>query len=156
MAENYGRRLTRVRPGVPAPSSEEASHRMRATRQRNTQAELDLQAALDHLGLRYTVDQSPLPELRRRADLLFEPERVAVFVDGCFWHGCPLHGSWPKAHAQWWREKILANRSRDADTDRRLAEAGWKVIRVWSHEMPSTAAERIAVLIRSRNRGPLG
>jgi DNA mismatch endonuclease, patch repair protein len=68
---------------------------------------------------------------------------VAVFVDGCFWHGCPEHGSWPKANADWWREKILANRRRDADTDRLFANAGWRVIRIWEHEMPGDAADRV-------------
>ena len=81
--------------------------------------------------------------MRRRADLVFPGKRVAVFVDGCFWHACPEHASWPKANADWWREKILANQRRDRDTDRRLAEAGWHVIRIWEHESPAIAADRI-------------
>jgi DNA mismatch endonuclease (patch repair protein) len=90
-----------------------------------------------------------LPGLRRRADLVFGTARVAVYVDGCFWHGCPVHGTWPKANAEWWRTKIEANRNRDADTDRRMNEAGWLVIRVWEHE-GAGAADRIEAAVRSK------
>ena len=122
---------------------------MRAARQRNTTAEVLLRAELDRLGLSYLVDQCPLPSLRRRADVLWAAERVAVFVDGCFWHGCPIHGTWPKQNADFWKEKIEANQRRDADTDRRLTEARWTVIRVWEHEDPAAAAERIASVVWS-------
>jgi DNA mismatch endonuclease (patch repair protein) len=87
---------------------------------------------------------------RRRADVIFPRVGVAVFVDGCFWHGCPEHASWPKANADWWREKIEANRARDRDTDRRLAEAGWTVVRVWEHEDPTTAADRVESAVRRK------
>jgi DNA mismatch endonuclease (patch repair protein) len=95
------------------------------------------------------VDQK-LPNLRRRADLLFARARVAVFIDGCFWHGCPEHGTWPRANAAWWREKIDSNRRRDADTDRRLEEAGWLVVRVWEHDDPVDAAGAIEEAVRAR------
>jgi DNA mismatch endonuclease (patch repair protein) len=75
---------------------------------------------------------------------------VAVFVDGCFWHGCPQHASWPKANAEWWRTKIESNRARDRETDDRLDEAGWISIRVWSHERPENAADRIAAIVDER------
>jgi DNA mismatch endonuclease (patch repair protein) len=68
-----------------------------------------------------------------------------VFVDGCFWHGCPIHGSWPRANADWWRAKIEANRRRDLDTDRRLEAMNWTPIRIWSHEPAADAARRIAL-----------
>jgi DNA mismatch endonuclease, patch repair protein len=123
---------------------------MRATRQRNTKAELDLQAALDQIGLQYTVDRSPLPQLRCRADILFASERVAVFVDGCFWHGCPDHGTWPKQNGTWWRTKILKNRSRDADTDYHLQQVGWLALRVWEHDDASQAARRILEVLDHR------
>jgi DNA mismatch endonuclease (patch repair protein) len=96
------------------------------------------------MGLRYRVDRAPIRGLRRRADIVFSAARVAVFVDGCFWHGCPDHGTWPKSNAAWWREKIEANKSRDADTNARLAQAGWRVIRVWAHDDPQVAAREVA------------
>jgi DNA mismatch endonuclease, patch repair protein len=73
---------------------------------------------------------------------------VAVFVDGCFWHGCPLHATWPKANGKFWRAKILGNQERDQDTDKRLRADGWKVVRVWAHEPPERAAGRIAKIVK--------
>jgi DNA mismatch endonuclease (patch repair protein) len=75
---------------------------------------------------------------------------VAVFVDGCFWHGCPTHGTWPKSNAEWWRAKIEANRARDVDTDARLTTGGWVAVRVWEHEAPTSAADRIEQILKSR------
>jgi len=82
---------------------------------------------------------------------------VAVFVDGCFWHGCPEHASWPKSNADFWRGKIETNRSRDADTDQRLNALGWKTVRIWEHEDAREAADRIAELVdaRKKNGAPL-
>jgi DNA mismatch endonuclease (patch repair protein) len=87
--------------------------------------------------------------LRRRADVVFPRRRVAVFVDGCFWHGCPEHATSPKHNAEWWKEKLAANVRRDRDTDRRLSEAGWLVFRIWEHEDPRTAADRIERALRA-------
>lgn len=122
---------------------------MQTTRRRDTPAEVALRSALHRLGLRFRVAY-PLPGLRRSADVAFPRRRVAVFVDGCFWHGCPVHGTWPKQNAEWWRAKIEANQRRDADTDRRLAEAGWLVIRVWQHEDAEAIAREIAVAVSAR------
>jgi len=133
---------------VPPASSEAALHRMKATRQRNTRAESALQQALEALGLTFETDVRLLQGSTRRADIVFTQERVAVFADGCFWHGCPIHGTWPKRNAAFWQHKIETNKLRDADTDARLAEAGWTVIRVWEHEDPTEAAEGIARVIR--------
>lgn len=83
---------------------------------------------------------------------MFTRTKVAVFVDGCFWHGCPEHGLQPKTNADWWRAKLERNQERDQDTDRRLREAGWLPIRVWEHEDPTEAAERVAVVVRKRRR----
>jgi DNA mismatch endonuclease (patch repair protein) len=105
--------------------------------------------------MRFRIHRRPLPELRREADILFPGARVAVFVDGCFWHGCPQHASWPKANADWWRTKIESNRARDRETDDRLAEAGWLSVRVWSHELPEDAADRVVAVVENR-RGTLG
>lgn len=131
---------------------------MRTTRQRDTVAELALRRALSRLGLRYRLQQAPLAGLRRRADLVFGPARVAVFVDGCFWHSCPLHATQPKANAAWWRAKLAANRRRDADTNRRLEAAGWRVVRVWEHELRTpaaaeAAARRVAGVVRRARKG---
>jgi DNA mismatch endonuclease (patch repair protein) len=91
-----------------------------------------------------------LPGLRREADICFPRARVAVFVDGCFWHCCPQHGTLPKANADWWREKLAANKTRDRDTDARLEAAGWLPIRVWEHEQSEVAAARISKVVRRR------
>jgi len=123
---------------------------MRATPQTGTACELRLRSAIFRLGLRYRVNVRPIPGIRRSADVVFPRLRIAVFVDGCFWHGCPKHGTWPKANAEFWREKILQNRRRDRDTDRRLRKAGWTVIRVWEHEDMNSAAKRVLRAVRLR------
>lgn len=142
----------RNRPDVPPPSSPEAHHRMRATRQKGTKAEERLKQALEGLDVPFDVDVIVIPGLRRRADFAFAQAQVAVFVDGCFWHGCPIHGTWPKQNAEFWRDKIETNRRRDADTDRRLAENGWASVRVWEHEDMLSAAERILDVVVHRQR----
>lgn len=136
------------RAGVPKPSSIEARNRMRANRSRDTTPETELRSLLHRRGLRFRVDISPIPGVRRRADLVFPGARVAVFVDGCFWHGCPLHATWPKANADFWREKIETNRRRDEDTNRKFTEAGWTVVRVWEHEDVEAASLRIVEMVR--------
>jgi DNA mismatch endonuclease (patch repair protein) len=117
---------------------------MQAARRRDTAAEELLRAELTRLGLTYLVDEPPLPGLRRRADIVFPDERIAVYVDGCFWHGCLTHGTWPKANAEFWRGKIEANRNRDADTSERLTREGWRVMRFWEHDDPVKAALAVA------------
>ena len=92
----------------------------------------------------------PLPSTRRRADLAFVGAKLAIFVDGCFWHACPLHGTWPKANAVWWREKILGNVARDRDTDAKLKAVAWKVLRFSEHEHPVHAAAVVAATVRTR------
>lgn len=116
---------------------------MQAVKRRDTKPELLLRSELHRRGLRFFVDRAPLPKMRRRADLVFPRKKVAVYVDGCFWHGCPIHGTWPKNNAEWWRAKIEGNQARDRDTDKRLVDAGWTVIRVWEHE-GLIAADRVA------------
>ena len=141
-------------PKNPTPSSKAARNRMKAAKQRDTAPEMALRSAIHRRGLRYRVDANLIEGLRRRADVVFRPIKVAVFVDGCFWHGCPVHGTWPKANAEFWREKIEGNRKRDADTNHRLTKAGWLVIRVWEHEDPEEAAEKICEIVRKRRGEP--
>ncbi|HEX5054170.1 MAG TPA: DNA mismatch endonuclease Vsr [Planctomycetota bacterium] len=123
---------------------------MRNTPRRDNSVELALRREAFALGLRYRVDAPVLPGLRRRADLLFRSARVAVFVDGCFWHVCPRHASWPKANADWWRRKLKGNVERDRDTDRRLRREGWRVLRIWEHEDPVVAARKVLRAVRGR------
>lgn len=123
---------------------------MRAQRRRDTKAELLIRSELWRRGLRYRVDGPPLPGMRRRADVVFTRARVAVFVDGCFWHRCPDHATIPKANRSWWIEKLDANVARDRDTDAQLGDVDWLVIRVWEHEDPVRVADRIEQAVRAR------
>ena len=124
-------------------SSEGVRRSMRANKGRDTKPELRIRSAVHALGMRYHVNARPLPQLRRTADLLFTKARIAVFVDGCFWHGCPEHHSVSKTNADYWAEKVRTNRLRDAATDQALREAGWSVVRIWEHEPVESAANRI-------------
>lgn len=131
-------------------SSAGVRSRMQQQRTRDTQPELTVRRALHSMGLRYRVDRPPLQNLRRRADIVFSSAKIAVFIDGCFWHGCPDHGRrQTQANSKYWAEKIERNKARDADTDRRLMTEGWTVIRVWEHEDAVDAAARIARLVRA-------
>lgn len=127
---------------------------MQRTRRKDTTPELALRRELHRRGLRYRVEQRVLPDVRRRADIIFPRARVAVLVDGCFWHRCPIHRSEPKANALFWHEKLDANVARDRDTDRRMAAAGWTVLRVWEHEAPLEAADRVEAVVREQARKP--
>lgn len=135
--------------GVPPASSPDARRRMEASRQKDTAAELALRAAVDALALTYRTEV-PVAGTRRRADLVFEDARIMAFVDGCFWHACPSHRTSPKANSAWWKKKLEDNERRDRDTDRRLHEDGWFVLRFWEHEDPTAAARSIAMVHSSR------
>ena len=136
----------------PIPSSEAALKRMRAAKPRDTAPEKALRSELHKRGLRYRIDVKPVKELNRRADIVFRSAKVAVFVDGCFWHGCLIHGTQAKANAEFWKNKIKQNQVRDEDTNKRLKKAGWRVIRVWEHENPEKASEKIYNIIMKRKR----
>ena len=122
---------------------------MKRQRRRDTAPERALRSLLWRKGLRYRVDVVVVGR-RRRVDIAFLGPKVAVLVDGCFWHGCPEHATSPKSNAVWWRDKLKKNVERDRDTDGELEAAGWRVLRVWEHEDPTEAADRIEVVIRSR------
>jgi len=126
---------------------------MRGNKGRDTRPEMALRSAVHALGLRYRVGVRPLPGLRRTADLVFPRARVAVFLDGCFWHGCPEHCRPASRNAAFWEAKIAGNAARDADTDARLREAGWHVVRVWEHEPPAEAARRVRAAVRGEAGG---
>ena len=123
---------------------------MQSNKSRDTKPELALRSAVHALGLRYRVSAKPLAGLRRTADLVFPRARVAVFLDGCFWHGCPDHHTVATANATFWAEKVRGNWARDRDTDGRLAEAGWVSVRIWEHEDPQEAAQRVQQAVRAR------
>ncbi len=124
---------------------------MRANRHRDTRPELALRSAIHGMGLRFRVNARPLKSVRRTVDIVFPKVKVAVFVDGCFWHGCDEHyRPATGANSDFWHAKIAGNKSRDADTDRKLREEGWTVIRVWEHEAPEDAALRVSDTVRTR------
>lgn len=122
---------------------------MRANRSRDTGPELALRRLLHARGLRYRVDAVVEPSVRSRADLVFRRARVAVFVDGCFWHRCPEHATTPRANAAYWQAKFDRNVARDRRVDQQLAERGWTVVRVWEHEAPAAAADRVEAAVRA-------
>lgn len=116
---------------------------MQRQRRRDSAAELALRSELHRRGMRFYVDRRVDGLPRHRVDILFTRVRLAVYIDGCFWHGCPEHRTNPRANADWWREKIDNNRRRDQRADDRLKELGWEVIRVWEHESAESAADRV-------------
>jgi DNA mismatch endonuclease, patch repair protein len=138
---------------APAASSEAARSTMRANRSRDTGPEMAVRRVLHARGLRYRVDH-PLPfDRRRRADIAFTRAKVAVFIDGCFWHGCPEHGTTPRTNTAFWSEKIARNRARDQDTTERLEKLGWAVLRFWEHSDPLRAAASVACAVGRRLSG---
>lgn len=113
---------------------------MQGNKRRDTTPEMAVRRLVHAGGLRYRVDVKPLPDLNRRADLVFTRAKVAVFIDGCYWHGCPAHGTTSRTNPGYWGPKIASNKARDAETDRLLEAAGWTVIRAWEHDDPATVA----------------
>ncbi|PWK79409.1 T/G mismatch-specific endonuclease [Lentzea atacamensis] len=145
-----------VDPGPAPPASSETTSRvMRRTRRTGTAPELAVRRALHRRGLRYLVDVAPPgTNRRRRVDVLLRGAKIALFVDGCFWHSCPEHGQVPKANREWWEVKLRGVVVRDRDTDLQLAAAGWLVVRVWEHDDPEQVADRVVALVAARVRPP--
>jgi DNA mismatch endonuclease (patch repair protein) len=145
---------SRMRP--PSWASSPAVRRsMVGNRSRDTTPERALRSELHRLGLRFRVDARPVPAIPRRADVVLRGDRVAVFLDGCFWHGCPEHFRAPATNTDYWAAKIAGNRARDASTAVLLEAAGWVVVRAWEHEPTTVAARRVvATLIAIRERRP--
>jgi DNA mismatch endonuclease (patch repair protein) len=135
---------------APPSSSPAATAMGKANRGRDTRPETLLRSALHRRGLRFRIQRRPARDVRTSADIVFGPARVVVFVDGCFWHRCPEHSTIPKANRDWWVDKLERNVERDELTRSALEERGWTVVRIWEHEPPDEAAERIERLVRSR------
>lgn len=133
---------------VPSASSPAVRARFQRQRIRDTAPELALRRELHRRGLRYRVDVPLLGGRRGRADIVFTRIKLAVMIDGCFWHCCPDHGLAPRSNADWWREKLDRNVERDRRTDVELKSRGWQVIRIWEHESSAEAADRIERAVR--------
>jgi DNA (cytosine-5)-methyltransferase 1 len=138
---------------IPAPpaSDKKTQNRMKRQAKRDTKPEVLLRKALSRLGLRYRKEFAPVLGVRTKADIVFPGPKIAVFVHGCFWHGCPEHHRPTKSNTKWWADKIAANKVRDDKTRCALEAAGWTVVRVWEHEPPGEAAARIATLVEFGN-----
>ncbi|MDD9382342.1 very short patch repair endonuclease [Streptomyces sp. ZAF1911] len=135
-------------------SSAARRRNMQAIRSRDTKPERVIRRLVHAKGLRYRVAARPLPDLRRTADLVFRPTKVAVFIDGCYWHGCPEHYVSPKTNPGYWSEKVARNIARDRNTDHQLTEAGWLVLRFWEHEQSDVCAATIAAAVLERRGQP--
>ncbi|MFF7328562.1 DNA mismatch endonuclease Vsr [Streptomyces sp. NPDC008150] len=134
-------------------SSAARRRNMQAIRSRDTKPEWLIRRLVHAQGLRYRVAARPLPDLRRTADLVFRPAKVAVFIDGCYWHGCPEHYVPPKTNSGYWSEKVLRNVTRDRETDQKLREAGWLVLRFWEHQPSAACANEITAAVIARRGG---
>ncbi|MFD3520574.1 very short patch repair endonuclease [Streptomyces sp. NPDC058653] len=126
------------------PSSATVSARMSRQASRDTAPEVAVRKILHAAGLRYRVNV-PVPGMPRRTiDIVFGPAKIAVFLDGCFWHGCPEHATSPKSNAEWWRAKLDKNIARDRETTEHLEAQGWTVLRFWEHEDPEDISQAVA------------
>lgn len=134
----------------PDPTSESVTARMRATRRRDTPAEIGLRRELHSRGFRFRVDAKLTGITHGRPDIAFPTERVAVFVDGCFWHSCPKHKTKPKANSEWWALKLQANEARDRRLDQELRSQGWVVVRIWEHDDSGVAAATVISAVTAR------
>lgn len=124
-----------IRSRAPVASSTVVRKVMQANKSQDTAPELLLRSALHRAGLRYRKNLRPEPSLKCKADVVFPRARICIFIDGCFWHGCPEHFHLPKKNAEWWHEKVIDNRARDKKKAEALIALGWEVIRIWEHEL---------------------
>lgn len=132
-------------------TAETTRRAMQGNRSRDTKPELALRSILHRRGLRFRVATRPIPDIRRTADVVFTRAKVAVFVDGCFWHKCPIHYRQPGSNVDYWVAKIKRNLNRDSEIDALLEESGWSVIRVWEHDDPEQAARRVMRCVAERH-----
>lgn len=137
-----------VNPGYPQPSTPAAASAMRGNRKRDTRPEMRLRSALHRHGLRFRVHRQVVAgSITVRPDVVFGPARTAVFVDGCFWHACPDHGTSPRSNSWYWTPKLERNKRRDQLVDEALDIAGWSVVRIWEHEELVEAVTRVMVAL---------
>lgn len=141
-----------VRARAPQASSPRVRHLMQSVRQGGTDPEAKLHSELRQRGLQPATDTRPVKALRITPDFVFVEERVCVFVDGCFWHGCPEHFTLPSSNSAWWREKLAETTRRDQRQSANLTKAGWLVLRVWEHESLADAADSVAEAITARSQ----
>lgn len=135
--------------GVGSWASSPAARKvMQANRSRDTSIEWAVRRIAHSHGMRYWVNAWPESDIRRTADMVFFGTRVAVFIDGCFWHGCEAHYARLKPNAGYWSEKVERNRQRDLETSALLSQRGWTVLRFWEHEDPSAVADGIEAIVR--------
>ncbi len=135
---------------TPTPLDARTRERFKRQPQRDTKPELVIRRELHRRGFRFRLDVRVSKSIRSRPDIVFNGAKVAVFVDGCFWHGCPDHGTFPKNNHEWWAQKLEANVKRDERTTAALEDEGWKIIRLWEHEPVNQAADRVAAAITAR------
>ena len=137
-------------PGYPTPSSEAVSNVMRGNRKTGSRPEANLRRELHARGLRYRKNPSLGTSVGLvRPDLAFAGPKVAVFVDGCFWHSCPVHGNTPGTNRDYWEPKLRRNCERDRQVTEALMADGWVVVRVWEHESLATAASAVETAVRA-------
>lgn len=129
-------------------SNEGVRRSMKSNRGKDTKLELRVRRALHARGLRYRLQRKVPGSTRRTIDIAFPRQRVAVFIDGCFWHGCPVHHTVSKTNASFWADKVRRNRARDADTDQLLADHGWTSARFWEHQSTEEIVEEVVRLVR--------
>jgi DNA mismatch endonuclease, patch repair protein len=136
--------------GTSWASTDGVRRSMQSNRPKNTGPELAVRSALHRAGLRFRVHYRPLHGLKREVDIAFTRPRVAVFVDGCFWHGCPLHATRPATNVEWWATKLDGNIARDRNTDEVLTKAGWRVLRFWEHVATAEVVVAVAAQVAPR------
>ncbi|MGW2591019.1 very short patch repair endonuclease [Streptomyces sp. NPDC001515] len=135
------------------PSSPSVSARMSRQASRDTAPEVAVRKLLHASGYRYRLNERVPHMSRRTIDIAFTRAKVAVFLDGCFWHGCPEHATQPKSNAEWWRQKLDQNMARDAETTAHLVAEGWTVLRFWEHQTPTQVAEQVAATVDREKAG---
>lgn len=141
--------MSSPRRSPPPPADRAAAMRMRSVRRKDTAAEMAVRRLAHRRGLRYRVHASVPGLVRVRPDMVFVRSRVAVFIDGCFWHGCPIHGTVPISNSSWWLEKLASNVKRDKRAREVLESLGWTVLRFWEHDEPTTVVQMIEAALNS-------
>lgn len=124
-----------IRSRAPSASSPTVRRVMIANQSSNTIPERLLRSALFKNGMHFRKNVRPISKVKCKADILFRSQRLCIFVDGCFWHGCPKHFECPKTNSSWWNEKIEATKDRDRTQTALLRKAGWNVVRIWEHDI---------------------